>query len=79
MSEDAIKATAATETAAEQKTQQSETKTAAEPAFYKWQLKAAGVLNAQVDVIETLLKDDMQYTVAEATKIIDEFMNKEVK
>ena len=78
MSEDAIKATAATEAGA-QKAQPSEPISGAEPAFYKWQLKTASVLNAQVDVIETLLKDDKQYTVAEATRIIDEFMNKEVK
>lgn len=78
MSEDVIQATAATEAAAP-KAQPNEAISAQEPAFYKWQLKESGLLNAQVDVIETLLKDDKQYTVAEATRIVDEFMKKEVK
>ena len=47
-----------------------------EPSFYVWQLVTSKILGASPDVIRAALDDGETYTIQEARKAINEFMNR---
>ena len=47
-----------------------------EPSFYVWQLVTSKILGASPDVIRAALDDGKTYTIQEARKAINKFMNR---
>lgn len=48
------------------------------PSFYGWQLMSCRTLNVHPDVIRAALDADAQYTMKQAKKAINDFLNREV-
>ena len=48
------------------------------PSFYRWQLASCQALPVSYDVIMAVLDDDRTYTIEEAERLIDEFLNRKV-